>query len=400
MGRGDNRRTWKMRRKKRQTKLKTRTKRKIEAAKSAKKPAAPAKKKYASGQEPDDARANTQRDDADRDADAHQRCRRGHVRRHHDAVDRCVRRRRSDATRAGRRAVRSDRPARLLVARAGRRDGRAAGAGQLHVEDLDGGRLPRRDRGHAHGDPPLRHEGVPDVRRGRRQGPAAPDRADRAGERRRRAAPQRCRAAARRAPQGGREAVVKLDRSSWRRLLITGGDRVRFLQGLTTINVEKLGDGEHAWGAILNPKGRVLSVIALARFGETFAVLTEPSLGDKTRALLERYAVMDDVEFAPAEGPVHQVIEAPDDFWHAKLEHGAGDVAETDPAAERLRIRAGFLRYGADVDEDHFPFETPLVRFLDYSKGCYVGQEPVFRVHAQGNSARAARVRRAGRRRS
>src|SRR3569623_1478317 len=210
MGRGDNRRTWKMRRKKRQTKLKTRTKRKIEAAKSAKKPAAPAKKKYASGQEPDDARANTLRDDADRDADAHQRCRRGHVRRHHDAVDRCVRRRRSDATRAWRRADRFDRPARLLVARAGRRDGRAAGAGQLHADELDGGRLPRRDRGHAHGEPPLRHEGVPDVRRGRRQGPAAPDRADRAGERRRRAPPQRCRAAARRAPQGGQEPVFRV----------------------------------------------------------------------------------------------------------------------------------------------------------------------------------------------
>ena len=45
MGRGDNRRTWKMRRKKRQTKLKARTKRRIVAAKAAKKPAAPTKKK-------------------------------------------------------------------------------------------------------------------------------------------------------------------------------------------------------------------------------------------------------------------------------------------------------------------------------------------------------------------
>ena len=45
MGRGDNRRTWKMRRKKRQTKLKARTKRRIETAKAAKKPAAPSKKK-------------------------------------------------------------------------------------------------------------------------------------------------------------------------------------------------------------------------------------------------------------------------------------------------------------------------------------------------------------------
>lgn len=45
MGRGDNRRTPKMKRRKSQTKLKARIHRKIEAAKAAKKPAAPSKKK-------------------------------------------------------------------------------------------------------------------------------------------------------------------------------------------------------------------------------------------------------------------------------------------------------------------------------------------------------------------
>lgn len=45
MGRNDNRKTWKMRRKRRQVKLKARTKRRIVAAKSAKKPAEPKKKK-------------------------------------------------------------------------------------------------------------------------------------------------------------------------------------------------------------------------------------------------------------------------------------------------------------------------------------------------------------------
>jgi hypothetical protein len=45
MGRNDNRKTKKMRRKRSQAKLKARTKRKIEAGKAAKKPAAPSKKK-------------------------------------------------------------------------------------------------------------------------------------------------------------------------------------------------------------------------------------------------------------------------------------------------------------------------------------------------------------------
>ncbi|MBL9019064.1 MAG: hypothetical protein JNL83_33055 [Myxococcales bacterium] len=45
MGRNDNRKTKKMRRKRSQLKLKARIKRKIETAKAAKKPAAPSKKK-------------------------------------------------------------------------------------------------------------------------------------------------------------------------------------------------------------------------------------------------------------------------------------------------------------------------------------------------------------------
>jgi folate-binding protein YgfZ len=187
--------------------------------------------------------------------------------------------------------------------------------------------------------------------------------------------------------------VVVIDRSDWGRLRVTGSDRVRFLQGLTTVNVEQLADGAHGWGAILNPKGRVLSVIDIAHVGEAFLIACEAALAEKTRAILERYAVMDDVTFEPITGPAHQSWDEPETAWHAPIIEGAGEgaLADSDPRVERLRIRAGFLRYGADVDEGHFPFETPLQGFLDYAKGCYVGQEPVFRVHAQGNSARMLR---------
>jgi folate-binding protein YgfZ len=186
---------------------------------------------------------------------------------------------------------------------------------------------------------------------------------------------------------------VIVDRTSWGRLRVTGADRVRFLQGLTTVNVEKLADGAHGWGAILNPKGRVLSVIDIARIGEAFVIGCEASLAEKTRAILEKYAVMDDVTFEPITGPAHQIWDDAPSVWIAPIVEGAheGAIAETADAAERLRIRAGLPRYGVDVGEDHFPFDTPLAGFLDYGKGCYVGQEPVFRVHAQGNAAKTLR---------
>jgi folate-binding protein YgfZ len=189
---------------------------------------------------------------------------------------------------------------------------------------------------------------------------------------------------------------VIVDRTSWGRLRVTGSDRTRFLQGLTTVNIEALADGAHGWGAILSPKGRVLSVIDIAHAGDGYVVACEAALADKTRALLERYAVMDDVAFEPITGAAHQQWDDPAGVWSAPIIASPDPSQElsrpeTDAEVERLRIRAGFLRYGVDVDEDHFPFETPLARFLDYGKGCYVGQEPVFRVHAQGNSARMLR---------
>lgn len=187
--------------------------------------------------------------------------------------------------------------------------------------------------------------------------------------------------------------TVIVDRTNWGRLAVTGGDRVRFLHGLTTIHVEAMAEGDHRWGAILSPKGRVLSVINLAHRGDRFIVACEATVAEPTRALLERYAVMDEVSFEPLTGPAYQQWETPASVWAQPIiqDHGEHAVPDSDPAVERMRIRAGFLRYGVDVDDQHFPFETPLAAMLDYNKGCYVGQEPVFRVHAQGNAAKALR---------
>jgi folate-binding protein YgfZ len=188
-------------------------------------------------------------------------------------------------------------------------------------------------------------------------------------------------------------APVVVDRSDWGRIRVTGDDRVRFLQGVTTVNIEALADGAHAWGAMLSPKGRVLSIVQATVAGDSVVLACEPSLTDKTRGLLDKYAVMDDVTFEPLVGPAHQVWVDAASVWTSPVLGVAGDGARPadDLAVELLRIRGGFLRYGADVDEDHFPFETPIGQFLDYEKGCYIGQEPVFRVHAQGNTARTLR---------
>jgi folate-binding protein YgfZ len=183
-----------------------------------------------------------------------------------------------------------------------------------------------------------------------------------------------------------------VDRSSWGHLAVTGEDRVRFLHGLTTVNVTGLPIGGHGWGAILSPKGRVLSVLELTLEAERVLVHVEPALLAPTQALLEKFAVMDDVIAEPVTLTAHQQWDSAAAAWRAPYVFASapGPVA-TDAELEVLRVEAGMLRYGVDVDDDCFPFETPLAQFLDYGKGCYVGQEPVFRVHAQGQTARQLR---------
>ncbi len=183
-----------------------------------------------------------------------------------------------------------------------------------------------------------------------------------------------------------------VEQSGWGHLRVTGADRVRFLQGLTTCNVEKLADGGHTWGAILSPKGRVLSVIELVREGESIWIHCEPGLTDKTHAILDKHAMLDDVAFERVESPAYRIWESARDAWTAApvLADAPGPSAP-EGVVEIVRVEAGLLKYGVDVDEDCFPFETPLAKYLDYEKGCYVGQEPVFRVHAPGKAARTMR---------
>jgi folate-binding protein YgfZ len=120
----------------------------------------------------------------------------------------------------------------------------------------------------------------------------------------------------------------------------------------------------------------------------------EPALVEKTVGLLEKYAVMDDVVSTAIPLAAHKTWATPAEAWQAPMIFAsppAGAAVATADELEIARVEAGFLVYGQDVDEDSFPFETPLTAWLDYQKGCYVGQEPVFRVHAQGQGARTLR---------
>jgi folate-binding protein YgfZ len=69
---------------------------------------------------------------------------------------------------------------------------------------------------------------------------------------------------------------------------------------------------------------------------------------------------------------------------------GAADV--DDAAAEALRVETGRPRYGIDLDDTVIPQEAGLnERAVSFTKGCYVGQETVARLHYRGKPNRHLR---------
>jgi folate-binding protein YgfZ len=179
-----------------------------------------------------------------------------------------------------------------------------------------------------------------------------------------------------------KELIV--DQSDWDVVALTGEDRVRFLQGMCSANIETLAEGTWARAVVLNPKGRVTAVLEVGKEPERLLLVCEPGQGSRVTGILERYAVMDDVEFEPVDVPVHRVWGAPATVWQAPPILSPAQGAASADEVEARRVEAGLPRFGVDVSEDYFPFESGLAEVLDYEKGCYIGQEPIYRVHAKG----------------
>ena len=69
-----------------------------------------------------------------------------------------------------------------------------------------------------------------------------------------------------------------------------------------------------------------------------------------------------------------------------------GQRAASEAAAEIVRVERGQPRYGVDLDESTIPQEAGLnERAVSFTKGCYVGQETVARLHYRGKPNRHLR---------
>src|SRR6202140_3067618 len=82
------------------------------------------------------------------------------------------------------------------------------------------------------------------------------------------------------------------------KISLTGGDRVRWLNGMVTNNIRDLAVGQGAYAFLLNPQGHILGDLFAYNQGESVTVDTDSGQAEKILATFDHYIIMDDVEVA------------------------------------------------------------------------------------------------------
>jgi tRNA-modifying protein YgfZ len=234
-----------------------------------------------------------------------------------------------------------------------------------------------------------------------------------------------------------REGAGLLDRSERGKLLVKGADAAEYLQGQITNDVEALEPDQGCYAALLDRKGHFVADMRVLRLSHSHAgtiwLDTEATALEPLRHHLETYKIGREVEVVDEtrEWAISSLIgprsaevagtaplspeyaqhyyerdgikilavatntgldmitrsEAAESLREQLLAAGAEPV--TEEAAEIVRVESGRPRFGRDFDRGTMPAEAGVVeRAVDFQKGCYIGQEPVARLHYRGKPNR------------
>jgi folate-binding protein YgfZ len=217
---------------------------------------------------------------------------------------------------------------------------------------------------------------------------------------------------------------------------LTGGDRVRWLNGMVTNNVRDLAVGHGVYAFLLNPQGKIQADLYAFNRGKDLVVETEIGQVPRIQEIFDRYIIMDDVEVQDLSdrtvaleliGPRSadlvktlgisvedlRALQFAETKWNdvpitlvrgdnpcfpnyelwvsaEKVESPLNALQQVgvtpvhEDTLETFRILCGVPKLGQDIKERTLPQETGQERALNFSKGCYVGQEIVERIRSRG----------------
>jgi len=177
---------------------------------------------------------------------------------------------------------------------------------------------------------------------------------------------------------------------------ISGSDRLRWLNDITSQDFANLAPGQPTVAYILDAQGRLTHVFGAVDDGTTLWCHTEPGHLEPLLTWLRRMVFAARVEIAELDG--HALVlppgGAPVIVPVADVEATVGETRAGIWAMEAVRIASGTPRIFLDTDERTIPNELAnpdsglLGPAVHLAKGCYPGQETVARVYNLGRPPR------------
>ncbi len=217
-----------------------------------------------------------------------------------------------------------------------------------------------------------------------------------------------------------------------------GADVLDLVNRLSTNRVDHLGVGEGAPTIFTNEKGRIIDLVYVLHLGEFVLLVTGAGAQERVMEWVDRYTFMEDStleDVSESMSPVtvagqraSDVLESATgaevgglEAWQsARFEGGwvvRMDVGETPgfqvlvedggkeallekllasgatlvdvEAWEAFRVGAGAPAYGKELGEGRNPLEAGLIGAIDFTKGCYIGQEVIARLDTYEKVQRA-----------
>jgi folate-binding protein YgfZ len=174
-----------------------------------------------------------------------------------------------------------------------------------------------------------------------------------------------------------------------------GADAERFLNDLISQEIGDMQPGESRRSLLLGPQGKLDHILWVVKDEARFGLVTDPGRGEELASTLGRYRIRVDVEIEPEHSPVWLVIGEGDGFdisWTGAPRHLIIGERPDLPVGsstdyESLRVAAGEPLMGIDVEQSTIPEEAGLVDVsVDFTKGCYLGQELVARINSRGRN--------------
>jgi tRNA-modifying protein YgfZ len=220
-------------------------------------------------------------------------------------------------------------------------------------------------------------------------------------------------------------------------LIVRGADAAEYLQGQLTNDTEAIERDEGRYAALLDRKGHLQSDMRLLHLeNDEIWIDLEPGPAPGILKHLRTYSIGRDVEVEDVTerwaitsligprstqlagfeglGPEHAqrfrewdgtgvlavatdvgldlLTSADQAASLAELLRAAGAAEVSEQAAEIIRVESGRPRFGLDMGPESMPAEAGITeRAVDFEKGCYIGQEPVARLHYRGKPNRTLR---------